>query len=229
MNDIKLNLDKIKARAPKVYDQLIGALALAGIHTTTGEVTITPAQWRHLSAVHGKLIPVLQAIVNEHERHCGCNDCFNKYVAEQMQSESERLKLVAQSKAAAQRLLQYMKEQGLRDNENNRQKWAEFESKLPRDVSLSPELIDTFISGWRSVLEWDAVAPAPAPAAPEPELAVLSGGTRQKPLDETPNSGWSVAQLKDWSKRSDAQKLFRAQQYSGASRSNFFKPDSQVI
>ena len=225
MNDLKLNLDKIKSRAPKVYDQLIGALALAGIHTTAGEVTVTESQWRHLSAVHGKLIPVLQAIVNEHEKYCGCGDCFNRRLAEQNRSENERLKLAGQAKAAAQRLLQYMKEQGLRDNEHNRQKWAEFESKLPKDVVLSADLIDQFVSGWRSVLEWNTT-PAPAPA---PEPVLLSDGSQQKRLDETPNSGWSVAQLKDWSKRSDAQKLFRAQQYGGASRSNFFKPDSQVI
>lgn len=173
---------------------------------------------------------MLQAIINEHEKYCGCDDCFNKRVAEQMKNEGERLKLATQAKAAAARLLQYMREQGLRDNAHNRSKWQEFEAKLPKDVALTPELIDTFISGWRSVLQWDAPSPAPAPSPiQEPEPVVLSDASPQKSLDETPSRSWTKAQLQDWFKRSDGQKKLLQQQFGGGIRGSFFKPDSQVV
>lgn len=212
MNDLKLNLDKIKARAPKVYDQLIGALALAGFHIFDGrsEVTLNEAQWRKLSALHGELIPVLQAIVNEHEKFCGCSDCFNKRVAEQIGSEKDRLALVAQAKAAAARLTQYLKGEvagvgRLRDSENNRQQWTAFEKKLPADVVLSAGLIDQFISGWRSVLEFD-VTPAPAPAPPAPAVVILSDGSEQLPIDAIPDRKHTVVQLRDLDTRQRALK-----------------------
>ena len=229
MNDLKLNLDKIKARAPKVYDQLIGALALAGIHTTTGEVTITPAQWRHLSAVHGKLIPVLQQIVNEHDKYCGCNDCFNKYTAEIADSERKRLEPL---NAAIARLQEYFKA-GLVDSPENAtifdRAWREH-PQLSKITTSSPKIVDAVIAVCRDKLAWRKQEPTPQPAQEPPQEPVfLSDGSPQKSLDETPNNSWTVAQCKDWVKRSGGQKLLRQQQYGGTSRSSWFRADSQVI
>lgn len=230
MNDLKLNLDKIKARAPEVYDQLVGALALIGIHTTTGDVTVTESQRQQLTAMLGKLMPVLQAS-NEHEKYCGCDECFQKYVSENNRKEKERLALAAQAKAAAARLLQYMKEQGLRDSEHNRSKWAEFEAKLPKDVVLSAGLIDQFISGWRNVLEWDT--PTSAPASPQPETVIrtLANGEPELPLDadEATMRRASIPQLRDLSKRrGEGKSWFKRGKDVGSFGGSFFTSDSQV-
>jgi hypothetical protein len=167
----------------------------------------------------------------QHEKYCACEECFGKHVAENNAKENERLALVAQQKAAEARIMEYVA-QGLANTEANREIFMSAWKSHPKLSAIeipTVQLVDAVIALVRDKLTWQKpTPPTPAPA-PEPEPVLLSDGSVQKPLDETPKSSWSVAQLKDWSKRSDAQKLFRAQQYGGASRSNFFKPDSQVI
>ena len=233
-NTVNFNITDLRLKDARLYKDVIAALGLGEL---SGDISLVSKTWFDIPYdVRARLTDYLRAVnpnpdahvkkAGEHEKYCPCEECFNKHVAENNRKEKERLALAAQAKAAAARLRQYMREQGLRDSEHNRLKWSEFESKLPKDIQLSADLIDQFVSGWRSVLEWDTPSPAPAP---EPEPVFLSDGSVQKPLDETPNNSWSVAQCKDWFARNDGQKKLREQQFGGGSRSNFFKPDSQVV
>jgi hypothetical protein len=215
---MKINFDKLKIERPTLYAKIAKEVN----HEYAGELEFYP------DVLGEEITTELKAWLaapSVHAKGCSCNECFQKSVAENNRMEKERLA----AKAAAQRLLQYIR-QGLRDNERNRSKWQEFEAKLPKDVALSPELIDQFIAGWRSVLQWDASRPAPTPSpVQEPESVVLSDGSPQKSLDEMPSRSWTRAQLQDWFKRSDGQKKLLQQQYGGGIRGSFFQSDSQVV
>jgi hypothetical protein len=191
---MKINFDKLKIERPTLYAKIAKEVN----HEYAGELEFYPDVLGEEIATELK---AWQAAPSVHETGCLCEQCFQKSVAENNRNEKERLA----AKAAAQRLLQYMREQGLRDNEHNRAKWQEFEAKLPKDVALSPELIDQFISGWRSVLQWDAPTPAPAPEpAPAPRMIQGKNGPEQElPLDATESQmrAASIEQLRDLSKR----------------------------
>ncbi len=195
---MKINFDKLKIERPTLYARITKEVN----HEYAGELEFYPdALGEEIEAE----LKAWKAAPSVHEVGCSCEACFQKRVSEDNAREKERLA----AKAAGARLLQYMQEQGLKDNEHNRSKWSEFEAKLPTDVTFTPQLIDQFITGWRSVLEWGAppapVAPAPAPV--ERVVTLSADGSQQKSLEETPSSRWTLPQLHDWDRRKRAQAL----------------------
>src|SRR6266851_7872382 len=132
---MKINFDKLKIERPTLYAKIAQAIK----HEYAGEREFFPDV---LGAEIVTELTAWQAAPGTHEKHCPCQKCFDDYERRRNQQEKERLSLDTQTKAAAARLLQYMRGQGLKDNEHNRSKWQEFESKLPKDVALTPAIID---------------------------------------------------------------------------------------
>src|SRR5882762_9108685 len=127
---MKINFDKLKVERPTLYARITKEVN----HEYAGELEFYPEVLGEEIAAELK---AWFAAPSVHEATCSCDACFQKRVAENNAREKKRLA----AKAAGARLLQYI-QNGLLDNEYNRSKWSEFEAKLPKDVVLSPELID---------------------------------------------------------------------------------------
>ena len=190
---MKVTLDQLKSlhkTDPTLYAYVLpAARGVGGDFVEIDESKIPEGTHRKLAQDWAKENGIESEPPQHDPKTCACDTCFQKRTAERNDRENERLKLAAAAKAAAQRLLQYI-QQGLKDNEHNREQWAAFEAQLPKELELSAELVDQFIAGWKNVLQWGPPpTPAPAPAPAEPEQVVLKDGSLQKGLDETPSHG----------------------------------------
>ena len=207
--------------------------AAHGVDGKTVEIDLTK-----IDGLHQKLLENwakengIEQLQQPHdEQRCGCTDCFTQRTSRLAAREHARL----QKEAGGVRLSEYLAGRVpgflvLLDTPANRAKFNTLIKTHPKlkDVELGPQLVDAAVQLLQGELEWRKPE-TPAPPQPAPEPVVLSDGLPQKSLDDKPNNSWSVEQLKDWSKRSDAQKLFRQQQYGGGIRSSWFKADSQVV
>ncbi len=197
---MKINFDKLKIERPTLYAKIAKEIS----HEYVGEREFFPDV---LGEEIVEELKAWQAAPGTHEKHCPCEECFNKYVSENNRKEKGRLALVAQQKAAEARIMEYVA-QGLANTEANREifmtAWKTHPALKVIEIP-TVQLVDAVIALVRDKLTWQKpTPPTPAPA-PEP-VVILSDGSEQLPIDAVPSSRYTVAQLQDLDARQRALK-----------------------
>jgi hypothetical protein len=122
----------------------------------------------------------------------------------------------ADAAAATNRLDQYAAEQGLENTDANFALIKKYVAANTKDIYWSEQIIDLAVQALRDQLTWKVKEAAPP--APAEVLGQLADGTTQLALDTKPTKQHSTLQLKDWLKRTNANRIIRP---SGSFRSSF--------
>ena len=176
----QINLDVLKSFKVDLYNAVVESLSLGPI---TGIIQVSKLQWFGFpEAVRNRLVEFLrlQAPNPEHEKYCGCDDCFQKRLVEQQRSEAARLEVEKQNVPGQARLNEYMtrlNDQGqvLLNNDFNKDVfWKFLDEKFPGLTVVTPRHVDVFVAAKRLELQFGVppvpVAPTPTPVQPEPVL-----------------------------------------------------------
>ena len=204
-----VDLDRLKARFPALYQIVVRQTGLTtGIHALDFNLFLEGSH-KYLAECSVRLPAEPQISMAQLERE-----------------EQADIQRRIDEAAGHNRLEQYAREQGLEDTQANADA---IRTWLQENVKgyLSEKLIDAAVANLgprgKNVLTWRKPE-APQPPAPSPEpaeevLGKLPDGTTQLPLDVTPNKKHSTLQLKDWLKRTNANRIIRP---SGSFRVSIF-------
>lgn len=194
----RINLPRVKERDPDLYYKLMDTFLVR--ETDGDELTLPDAKLNWLQ-------PRVRQQVLLLEREFRADAAAEQQRKADAEAAEKQQKVAADAEAYKNRLLQYIREQGLEPSAGNAETIRQWLNKTANGY-MSAGNADAAISVLRSRLTWKSKEqPAPAPAAPEPEpVVILSDGSDQLPLGTQPSHSHTKAQLLDLDKRERAGK-----------------------
>ncbi len=202
---MKVTLDNLKSL--RQSDPTLYAYILPQARGVGDAIEIDTSQ---LKEAHRKLLEawarendIEEPLSSSHGQYCSCDRCFQKRTHDEIAKAEAEKPAKAMLQAAIARLQEYFKA-GLVDSAENAaifdRTWREH-PVLKTIKQSNPQVVDAIIKLCRDQLKWRSAEPTPAPTPAPVSEVLLSDGSPQKGLDETPSRSWSVEQLKDYDRR----------------------------